>query len=249
MLSYDKAWKCFRRLSDENVETAIHLISRPRWPRVPRLTITDIGCGDGLLMEQILLNAPSTISEVRLIDPDPSFLEEATRHVSEAQDSAKVVACLEGAESLDRVDLVGVSVVLAVHVVYLIDASALNQILISLPANTPLYVVLDEPTSVFSRLWSISAEKYLRRSQQAHQRLARLRQEGYIVEHSTITSHIDNPLVLRPDVKDAILSILCYADARDFSREEYERVEKEIAKSIAGQRLLCESACYEIVRD
>jgi len=248
MLSYASDWKTFRRLSDENVETALHLISREHWPRASGLIITDIGCGDGLLTQQIILKTPGTVSEVRLIDPDADFLAEAKRHLSETtSEPPNIVDIQEGAEALQPVDLLDVKVVLAVHVVYLMRSQVFDTILKALPAGVPLYVVLDEPASVFSRLWSTFAKKYLRRSKETHTKIASLKEEGYVVEHSTITSHIDNPLAQRRDVKDAILSILCYTDMRDVSGEEYEIAEAEVSKSVAGQRLLCESACYEII--
>lgn len=248
MLSYESAWKCFRRLSDENIETALHLISRQYWPHTSDLIISDIGCGDGLLTQQIVLKVPVTVSEIRLIDPDVHFLREAFQHLSEISESPKITLKEAGAESLGPADLLDVDVVLAVHVVYLMNSDGFNNILEVMPSNVPLYVVLDEPSSIFSRLWAMCAHKYLKRSEETHKKIASLANNGYRINRSSITSHIDNPLVQREDVKDALLSILCYTDVKDFSQEEYEKVETEISKSIAGQRLLCESACYEIIR-
>ncbi|KKL52176.1 hypothetical protein LCGC14_2288120 [marine sediment metagenome] len=248
MTSYESVWKCFRRLSDENVATALHLIARPHWPRTSGLTIADVGCGDGLLTQQIVLHSPGTVSEVRLIDPDAGFLEEATRQLTDTPDSIKVIARQHGVESLEDEDFLDVSVVLAVHVVYLMRDGAFDIAVRQLPVGVPLYVVLDEPNSVFSRLWGMFSTKYLQRSKTTHERIARLPEDGFTVDRTTITSHIDNPLAQRQDIKDAILSILCYADARDFSAEEYEAAEAEIRKSLVGQQLHCESVCYEIVR-
>ena len=117
MLSYPRDWKTFRRLSDENIETARHLITRNHWPHASNLIITDIGCGDGLLTQQIVLK--SSVSEVRLIDPDAEFLKEAEQHLSETSGAPKIVTIQEGAETLKSEDLFDVNVILAVHVVYL----------------------------------------------------------------------------------------------------------------------------------
>lgn len=248
MLSYASAWKSFRRLSNENTETALHLISRQNWPRESDLIITDIGCGDGLLTQQILLNAPGTVSEVRLLDPDATFLTEAKQHLSETDDTVTIETLHDGAESIEQSDLFDVNVVLAVHVVYLMRSHIFDRIIEALPAQVPLYVVLDEPHSVFSRLWERFACKYLQRSRETHSGIAELKEQGYSIKRSTIISKIHNPLAQRPDVKDALMSILCYSDVRDFSDEEYNTAEFEISKSVAGQELLCESSCYEIIR-
>lgn len=248
MPSYMQAWKAFRQMSDENHETALHLLSRPSWPTVDKTVITDVGCGDGMLVQQVVLHSKSEISEVRLYDPDREFLAEAERRLTETPCELQIKASTAFAEDIRSADLRGSHAILAVHVVYLMQEDGLAALLRELPIGTPLYIVLDQPHSVFSRLWRGTAPKYFERSRKTHQLVARLPRDTYGIEQSVITSHLQNPLVQRRDIRDAVLSILCYADVQDMEKDDYDSVQKEIARCTVGSHVLCESTCYEIVR-
>ena len=248
MPSYMQHWKVFRKMTDECRETARHLLSRKHWPHCSKISICDIGCGDGLLALEIALWNPSKVSEITLIDPDEVFLREANSHLSGISSPPTVRLVQKKAESLSSQEISDSDATLAVHVVYLMLEGTLESILRRTPVGVPTYVVLDEPNSIFSRLWARISPKYLRRATAVHDLMASLPSIDFEVARSTITSHLDNPLVQRSDIKDAVLSLLCYDDVQNLCAEDYEWIEREIRSALAGQTILCESACYEIVR-
>jgi len=251
MDSYLSAWKAFRKISDENVATAQHLVVRPQWPKKEDLVICDLGCGDGKLIQTIFLDSPTKAKEVRLIDPDPDLLMEAKTCLSEMKFIPEPQLIQGLAEEEFPVCAQGTDVILMVHVVYLMRNGAFKKILYSCPPGIPLYVVLDEPDSVFTELWSKTAKKYHRRSLMAHETVQNLPENQFMVKTTTFPSKIRNPLIQedRPDLKYAILSILCYADvSEDMDPAILLHVKEVIKKHLVEDIVICESTCYEIER-
>ncbi|MEK6373246.1 MAG: class I SAM-dependent methyltransferase [Acidobacteriota bacterium] len=251
---YVEAWKAFRTLSNENEVTAEHLVRLPSWPKRNDLVICDLGCGDGRLVEQAVLRSISSVAEVRLIDPDEDLLTEAVRVVSETGLVKNVQRSLATAEQVFPECAKTSDAVLLVHVVYLMKNGAFRRLLDACPKETPLFVVMDAPTSVFTELWSVTAPKYHERSLRAHETIAQLLpKNGYLVGETRIASTIEDPRGQRPDLKLALLSMLCYTDARTLFRDSdlMMRVEEILDQHhVAGNtlKIQCESICYEISR-
>jgi hypothetical protein len=221
MGSYKHSWKLFRRMSNENEVTAEHLLSRPSWPRVAGVVLVDVGCGDGLVTQQIVHLSDCSVAEVRLLDPDATFLQEAKQHIQETGIVTDVKTFLGPAELNLPEHYQGANVVLAVHVVYLMQDGAFESMLSTLPRRVPMYVVLDTPDSVFAKLWKETAPKYWQRSSNAHAILDRLSRGEYAVNYSTISSRLDSPLDhSQPAIRNSILSILCYADYDGMAEEQ-----------------------------
>lgn len=246
---YMSSWKLFRCMSDENKETAKHLIKRKKWPKHNSVNILDIGCGDGLLIKQIITQCPNTINEVRLLDPDEELLREAYLHITEIDVVKSIHTYLNKIEQKVPECYEKVNVILAVHVIYLLKEESFRKMLEELPENIPIYIVLDKPNSIFTRLWKETARKYYSRSIKTHKIIEKLPSHKYSIKKSSINSCLDNPLNIdRAEIRDSILSLLCYADVRDMSTQEHNKVREEIIKVMVDGKVMCESACYEIIR-
>jgi len=249
MASYMAAWRTFRRLSDENRATARHLLSRSRWPHRDGITICDIGCGDGRLVETLVMESATEISSVVLVDPDAGLVEEARTCVSATSSKRKVTGINDSAEAAFPGCAADADVSLLVHVVYLIPNGGLWHLLEALPAGMPLYVVLDAPESVFSQLWKRTAPKYSARAAKARDLIESLPPAQFAVDRSTFSSTITNPFKLnRSDQRDAILSLLCYRTIDESDTELRGWIGEVVAGHTAGLHIVCDSVCYEIVR-
>lgn len=250
MDTYLTAWKTFRRLSDENRATARCLVTQPLWPPRDGVVIVDIGCGDGRLVEEVVLQSPSKIDEVRLIDPDAELLAEAAACVGELALVRRIDAIHSAVENLHSESMLNANVLLCVHVVYLLAPVSLNHTLELLPSGVPLYIVLDSPGSVFTALWERTAPRYHRRAVEAHQIIRGLSNRDYTIKTTTVQSTVCNPItVARPDVRDALLSILCYREISNGTDNDLrDWIAKTLTERAAGNGIRCESTCYEITR-
>jgi hypothetical protein len=112
-----------------------------------------------------------------------------------------------------------IDVALAVHLLYLLSEQETHRFLGGLAPGIPLFVVLDHPASVFMRLQEKTAPRYYARSLNAHRALARLREQGYLVEQTAFETHLTNPLDLSQELREAVLSLLCYRDFRELDGE------------------------------
>lgn len=243
---YLPSWKLFRCLSDENKETAKHLLLKSNW-NMPS-NILDIGCGDGLLIKEIVHLCENSVKEVRLLEPDLELLETAFKNLSETNLIPSIVKINNDINSVLKDCFNEIDLILAVHIAYLIPTTDFIQVINSIPINVPFYLVLDEPTSIFSTLWKETAFKYSQRSLKTHEYVKSLDNSEFSVNYSVITSHIKNPLKLRKDIKERIISLLCYNDYNSFTQDKKQLVEKIISDFLINETINCNSSCYEIIR-
>jgi len=247
---YVEAWRTFRSLSNENEVTAAHLISRPGWPKRPGSVLVDIGCGDGRLLGEVLKRSEGRIATVWLIDPDAAFLTEAQTTLAQDNPAVKVHSLLGSGEDqltavTDRFD-----VCLAVHVVYLMKEGALETVLHLLPPGMPLYLILDERGSIFSTLWQQTRPEYHERVQAAYRTIVALPADRFHVERTLISSELRDPETIADEhLRLAVVSLLCYRNMIENEDPDLLNwVLSELRKKCRDGFVLCESACYEIVR-
>ncbi len=244
--SYLSSWKTFRLMSNENEVTADHLVKCVYWPQKENITICDLGCGDGHLIENLILKNPTKIAKIHLVDPDLNLINEARARVCETGLAPDPVCFISNAEECLSKCVADADVILLIHVVYLMKDGTLNKILSAIPFNVPLYVILDSPDSVFTALWKITAPTYQERAFKAHEILRNLPEKKFIIKRSTIKSQIKNPLLLqRAELRQAILSILTYSD---FDEHIYPTVRPILKNHIVDNNLVCKSICYEVIR-
>jgi len=250
METYLTAWKTFRRLSDENVATARCIVASTGWPKTDGITVVDVGCGDGRLVEEVALRSPSAINEIRLVDPDAELLAEAAACVGELALVPRIDTIHRGLEDFDASVASDANVILCVHVVYLLEPATVRTWLETLPVGVPAYIVLDAPSSVFTTLWARTAPRYHKRVADAHALVAGLPADRFLVGVSSIQSTVCNPLVLRrADVRDALLSLLCYTEISSATDNDLRRwIEDTLHERVTGDAVRCESTCYEVVR-
>lgn len=250
MDSYLGAWKTFRQAANENESIANHLVSRTSWPSEEGLCICDVGCGDGRLLEALILESQNTPMAVTLVDPDEDLLNEAENVIRKQELVPQIQRILLTAEEAFPECAVDADVILLVHVVYLIESHHLIDIFNLLPLDKIVYVVFDEPASVFTTLWEQTAPKYHERVVEAHKIIQALSRNQFDVEESLIAAEVPNPLdYSRKDVQDAILSILCYSSEALTSPHQRQWVESTIAQYVGEDgKVICRSACYEIRR-
>lgn len=251
MPEYMAAWQTFRDHSDEDRATVIHLLNSSSWPNRGSLVICDIGCGDGRIIEKILLNdfIKMHVHEVRLVDPDGDLLAQAKKSVDRTQKVRQVVPLKKYARDVWPSCAVGADVVLAIHVAYLMPNGELSRLLAERPKSTSLLVVLDSPDSVFTELWAETAPKYYQRVIKAHDTLSRYLGADAPKRTSFITARIPRVILRQRHHADWVLSILCYRNMRKgVDRQIRHKVDTILEKHMdsTGENIVCKSVCYEI---
>lgn len=242
---YLSTWKVFRSISNENHITANHILSLDSWENIN--SILDLGCGDGLITKSIVLNSPEQINKVILLDPDKEMLDEAYLHLTELGIVPDVEKEISKFEDYLNNNIINADVVLAIHLVYLITPNSFRSLIENLPIGKKLILILDDPGSVFTKLWHHTAPKYIERSNYVRNYLSAI-SENFKIEKTTITSKIINPLIQRTDIKESLLSLMSYSDFLLMDEASRRFVENCVSENVTGRFLECTSACYEIMK-
>jgi SAM-dependent methyltransferase len=247
--AYIEAWKAFRSVSNEAEEIAKHLI-RQKWnPQKTPINILDVGTGDGVLLEKILLFCNTAVRDVYAIDPNPAFLAEARSHLAHVGIGGKLHLIKDRIENVHRDIISDSDVAIFSHVVYLAGAEALMGTLRNLRPGSCCYAVFDAEDSIFSRLWQrTAAPEYLVRVQDARRKIEGLSGKDWIVQKTTIVTQVTNPCGLRPGISEQVKSLLCYAEVTDMDHDTLTWANDEIEKAGRLGHLRCSSDCYEIIR-
>ena len=249
MSSYLSAWRTFRALSDEPQRTAEHVVAQPAWPTRSSLRILDLGCGDGLMVQAFLLSLGQTVARALLLDPDNELLGEAAARLGELALKAVIEPRLGGLEDQAAVLARQVDVGLAIHVVYLVEPEQFQQVVKRWPAGVPLYVVIDAPDSVFSKVWRYTAPEFAARTQAAHRYLSSGSDgQSVSVRQTRFSTRVANPFSLSEEVAEHVFSLISYAEFSKLSAENRERTQQIIREHADGKQLVCTCSCYEIVR-
>lgn len=207
-----------------------------------------MGCGDGRILAEILA-CDGSVQKVRLVDPDNDLLNEAESLIERRFPSHHIVAMLNSVRDGWPKCAGEADVILAVHLVYLLEEDELQALVHKRPNKATTFIVLDAPTSVFTELWQWTADKYFRRSKRAHEVLCQYLGLKSPPQGTSIRSRIPVSLLSEHELSDWLMSILCYrnmlADVpADLRRGVREIIDRHTDKT--GKFVECESICYEL---
>lgn len=248
MPEYPLAWKLFRDNADENEVTAQYLLKRPLWPQKGNLSICDLGCGDGRILAEIMSRC-TDIQKVRLVDPNNDWLDEAEALIRGRFPELHLTSSLNSVRESWPKCADDTDVVLAVHLVYLLEADELHSLIHNRPKSAVTYVVFDSPTSVFSELWKWTACKYSLRAELAHTELCKYLGLSAPPRETVIRSRFPKKLLSNHELSDWLMSILCYRNMltevpADLKSKVQEIIDRHT--DATGEFVECESVCYEL---
>lgn len=247
MPSYIAAWKTYRTLSNEDDVIAKRLaLTTKAAGAVNR--ILDIGPGDGRVLLRTLIRLHQRPTEVCVVEPNSEFIEETLRAVSFDRFFDRIVPLCSKLADCTPDSLFGYDHVFCTHTAYFLSDEEMNVLLSLVLAGARLCVVVDHPDSIFSRLWRRTASEYFRRAQQHSDRLLNLDRSKFTVNVGEIEAEVSNPFDLRDDIRDLVMSMLCYAETDDMLHEELASVEATVRAALVGSVISCKSYFFEITR-
>jgi SAM-dependent methyltransferase len=249
MPDYIDAWRVFRNLSDENEIMASTIAGASGWPSISKtVSLADLGCGDGRLSETLVRQIKQSISHLYLIDPDEQLLSEAEKRLKAVVSEKQLSVILDRAESVMSKLAESVDAAILCHVVYLLPNEVFRSLLEELRPGLPLFIIMDHPSSVFTRLWSRTAPKYFERLRAAHSLLDQSRTR-FDIKSSQFFTHAPNPFgIPNPQIQESLLSILCYSDFPQMDVELRAWVKESVLKYCQDESLECSSVLYEVVK-
>ena len=247
--SFIPSWKVFRAISNENEYIANHIISRDSWPKSnSSVRILDLGCGDGLLIKQIVMSCNQNVSEVHLLDPDDYLLNEAEKNLKSLKIVKNILKTLGYAEEFIDSISINKDVILAVHIVYFMHCNALKKIFFSIPRSIPIFVVIDDSTSIFTKIWKISTPKYFKRSIDSHKIIKNLPSKNFSVKKTTFLSYVPDPFFFRDEIRNQLISMLAYADFDKLLKDKKDKICRIIKENENSKKVVCRNICYEIIK-
>lgn len=249
MVNYFSAWKTFRLYGNEPIVTAEHVLSLPEWPKVNKLRLLDIGCGDGHMLQAFLSQCQHSISQVILLDPDERLLLEAVQYLESFNFGIDILEQQGIADEEGLVLAKKVDIGLAIHVVYLISHSRFRTLIEKWPNGVPLFIVLDAPGSVFSQIWNMTAPDYATRASRVHEYFSSVNNGGFYFSKSTFNTKLANPLTMDKDVRELVLSLLCYCNYTELNQKIKDEVDKIINQYVKNNFIECSCCCYAISRN
>jgi SAM-dependent methyltransferase len=246
---YIPKWKIFRAFTNENRTIAEHISSTMAWQNTEIHNLLDVGTGDGLVLANLLTLSSKHLNKVILVDPNSDLLFEARKHLSSNTTTVELEVHNDDISNLIPSVFQGIDIVLIVHVLYLVPTSDFEKIINSLPSNLPVLIITDNEDSLFPKCWEITAPKYFERSQNINALLRNLPQNEFSVKTSTFKTFLKNPLMIeRPELKDSILSLICYVDYENLGDEKKKRILELLKQNSIEDLIYCDSICYEVVK-
>lgn len=199
------------------------------------------------MLEALLLKVPQPVSRVTLLDPDERLLGEAETELKSLGLSTEIVSVV-GVAELDAVRLANeADVGLGIHLVYLMENGQFRNFVEGWPSGVPLYVVLDAPNSVFTTLWKQTAPEFANRAEEVHSYFSRSRSFS-AVNRTEFATRVANPYALSENVRDLVLSLLCYCDYSNLSSGQRESVRETLSSYVDGEEVKCTCTCYEVLK-
>ncbi|WP_430408782.1 hypothetical protein [Kordia sp.] len=244
---YVSSWKIFRAISDENVITAKHIIGLNSWNKnISR--ILDLGCGDGLITRELVLRSEQSFETIKLVDPDTLMINEAVdsiKNTNKVKNIERINSPFEEAFNIVSID---VDIILAIHLVYLIEKESFYNLINNLPNNVTLIIVLDSEDSIFTKLWKRTARKYHDRSLFVRDYIDNLDKKDFVINKTFINSNFVNPYERTDIEKESLLSLLSYSNYNKFNEDDKKFVSTLVKENLINNYLNCKSVCYEVTK-
>ena len=249
MESFIESWKTFREHANESETIASCLRNWTLWKYQQDNRVADIGCGDGRMLEAIILKTagPNVKILCTLLDPTRSFIEEA-KQTARRLSNVTAVTTLHGSlrkhfrrlpDSLD--------IAFFIHTACVVTPKEWDLVLSLAFRGTTVIWVMDNPTSVFTHCWSITAPTFYDRLQEAYEFLSKAaKDEALKIEIAKRTVLASNPFSFPKDVRDNILSLICYADFRRLRDFEKKTIQRLIKNRLSHDRLPCDISLFKI---
>lgn len=247
MQSYVAAWKTYRTLSNEDDQIA-RKISHYVKLKNDNVKILDIGPGDGRVLLRTLIRLDQAPKEVKIIEPNQTFVDETIRAVNYDRFLGKLDVIPKKLEACSDNEISGYDLILCTHTAYFLTNGELVRLLDQVEKGARLIVILDHPDSVFAKLWQRTAPDFYRTARNHTEKLRSLSANDFDVKISEVEAEIGNPSALRQDIKNLVLSMLCYADVDDMPHEELVSVEHTISDLSNGTTIPCLSYLFDITK-
>lgn len=244
--SYKEAWVDFREITNETSATAKHLIKKTSITK--NHSIIDIGCGDGTLLKSVLNNNFHSIKRAVLVEIEEALLEKAKINLQSLPFSPVCKYINKDLTLLNINEYQNSDAILASHVFYLVKDDFLKNFIADIPAGVKIYIILDEPYSVFDSFWVHTASFFHERLKLLHNTFSNLPTNFYTTKKTIIKSKMKNPLLLAHDKKINILSLLCYSDINHLFSSDPTFFCSTLKKFQEGNFLTYNSYCYEVQR-
>jgi len=224
-------------MSDENLVFSREILGNELFLNTKKERIVDVGTGDGDVALRIISKDKRPKKYV-LADPSEEYLSVA-KMITKECDSGKV-ECVK-MNLRDVAKNYGGSLLLSVHMIYLLSLEEIKLLLGLTRAGNDLIVIVDDPNSVFNRLWMSLAPSYYEKCKFFFELLSSEYYGAYDV--AVVTTKVLSPFKARIDdyTKRAMLSTMCYADWDDLSPRKKQIAQELIEKSITNDVVSCKS--------
>lgn len=247
MPSYIAAWKTYRTLSNEDDVIAKRLAQAIVIDR-HHSKILDIGPGDGRVLVRLLIRLNDTPDKVTFVEPNDEFFVETSRAVHYADFTRELVPLNGKLMECTAEQIASHDIIICTHTAYFLSDCEMDMLLDLVRAGAKMYLVIDHPESVFSRLWQRTAPRFYERVKKHLAKIRALPANDFQISETVITAETSDPILLRPSVRNLVMSMLCYADVEDMHNEELASVQHTISSMAHEGRISCDSLFIEISR-
>jgi phospholipid N-methyltransferase len=245
MPNYVAAWKTYRTLSNEDDQIA-KTISRMVSIDSDNFKILDIGPGDGRVLLRTIIRLNRMPYELTFVEPNDKFVRETVRVTNYDKFAGKIIPITRKLEECEKESIEGFDLVLCTHTAYFLNDNEIDILLGLVRKGSRLIVIFDHPDSIFSKLWQRTAPAFFQNTKKNRALLDTLDPTQFNVRKSEVSAEIGDPRVLRPEIRDLVLSMLCYSDVEDMPAEELASVNFTISEAQRESVISCVSSVYDI---
>lgn len=249
MKTFVRSWKTFRAHANEAETISKSLESCKLWKTPQDNVIVDIGCGDGQVLKEIISRTASakTRIECTLVDPMESFIEEARANIENLPQVVSTTSLLGYLKDNYKKIPKKLDTVFFIHTAYVVTPEDWKLVLELSERGASIIWVMDDPKSIFTHCWSITAPKFYDRLQEAHQFIDSLiYNKQFRVDIKNATVLAKNPFDFPKSVADKILSLICYTDYACLPKYERLTIQRFVEDRLTKKGLPCDISIFKI---